>query len=321
MQEEHHDKEARREGPEEVPQVYTVQKDLTGWQFSRRDFLATAGTAAAAAVAGAAAGCTPATPMPTPTATPRPTATPTATPQPTLSPEEKAKACKDVIAHNNIVSDLVASPDGKLLISSGDWTIKLWSLPEGALLKTLEGGVDALAVSPDGKLLASACKDKTIKLWSLPEGALLKTLEGHGHYVSTLAVSPDGKLLASGSWDWTIKLWSLPEGALLKTLKGHKDLVSALAVSPDGKLLASASKDQTIKLWSLPEGEFVSCLMDLTVNKSDVKGSTYKVGTTEYTLPCGAPIPPGAVCVCNCVAAKAPTCSCVGDITHYWHPN
>jgi hypothetical protein len=55
--------------------------------------------------------------------------------------------------------------------------------------------------------------------------------------------------------------------------------------------------------------------------------------TRTYYLPCGSPIPPGAVCVCNCVA----TCACVGhcacdghcscdrvctcDTVHYWYPN
>ena len=74
--------------------------------------------------------------------------------------------------------------------------------------------VYSVAISPDGKLLASGSDDRTIKLWSLPEGALLKTLEGHSNGVRAVAISPDGKLLASASWDKTIKLWSLPEGAL-----------------------------------------------------------------------------------------------------------
>src|SRR5437763_1578236 len=91
--------------------------------------------------------------------------------------------------------------------------------------------VQALAISPDGKTLASGSEDETIKLWSLPEGALLQTLEGHRNGILALAISPDGKTLASGGWDKTIKLWSLPEGALLQTLEGHRDAIFALAIS------------------------------------------------------------------------------------------
>ena len=69
-----------------------------------------------------------------------------------------------------------------------------------------------MAISPDGTLLASGHWDGTIKLWSLPEGALLRTLESHADWVLSIAISPDGTLLASGSWDKTIKLRSLPEG-------------------------------------------------------------------------------------------------------------
>ncbi len=46
---------------------------------------------------------------------------------------------------------------------------------------------------------------------------------------------------------------------------------------------------------------------------------------TIYTLPCGSAIPPGMVCVCNCVTVPAPCscdgyCSCAGA-SHYWYPN
>jgi hypothetical protein len=46
-----------------------------------------------------------------------------------------------------------------------------------------------------------------------------------------------------------------------------------------------------------------------------------------YTLPCGSAIPPGAVCICNCVSVP-PTCACNGynpcscaGASHYWYPN
>jgi WD40 repeat protein len=58
-----------------------------------------------------------------------------------------------------------------------------------------KGDVNALAISPDGRLLASAGGEGTLKLWSLPEGALLK---GGGTYPTSfyaLAFSPDGKTL------------------------------------------------------------------------------------------------------------------------------
>lgn len=51
-------------------------------------------------------------------------------------------------------------------------------------------------------------------------------------------------------------------------------------------------------------------------------GINYTIGGTTYTLPCGSPIPPGALCVCNCVTVPAPIPTprpCVD--THYWYPN
>jgi WD40 repeat protein len=129
-------------------------------------------------------------------------------------------------------------------------------------------------------------------------------------------------LLASGGWDNTVRLWSLPDGTLLKTLTGHANYVFAVAISPDGRLLASGSFDDTIKLWSLPDGKLLPvCLMDPASSNPSVSGSTYTMNGVSYAVPCGTPLPAGAVCTCNCV----PGCSCVsyssGGGGHYWYPN
>jgi WD40 repeat protein len=65
--------------------------------------------------------------------------------------------------------------------------------------------VSDIAFSPDGKLLASA-SNKTIKLWDASSGAVLQMLEGHSNYVYAVAFSPDSKLLASALIDRTVKL-------------------------------------------------------------------------------------------------------------------
>ncbi|MEM8723489.1 MAG: WD40 repeat domain-containing protein [Cyanobacteria bacterium P01_G01_bin.39] len=104
----------------------------------------------------------------------------------------------------------------RILISGGkDRTLKLWILETGEkwrLLHMLKGHVGSiwdLAISPDGKTLASASGDFTVKVWEIETGKLLETLTGHLVEVRTVAFSPDGKILASAGDDWEIKLWNM----------------------------------------------------------------------------------------------------------------
>lgn len=127
----------------------------------------------------------------------------------------------------------------------------------GPCLQTLEGHsdwVNAVALSRDSKLLASASDDETVRLWDLTMGAAPKTLKGHSNSVRAVAFSRDSKLLMSASDDKTVRLWDPTTGAALKTLKGHSNWVSAVAFSRDGKLLASASDDKTVRLWDSTTG-------------------------------------------------------------------
>lgn len=114
--------------------------------------------------------------------------------------------------------------------------------------------VNAVAISPDGTLLASASGDTTVKLWRFSSGEAIRTLAGHWDLVNSVAFSPDGATLASGSADQTIKLWRVADGALLRTLYGHTEFVSSVAFSPDGSTLLSGGGDTSLRLWRVANG-------------------------------------------------------------------
>ena len=121
--------------------------------------------------------------------------------------------------------------------------------------------VNSLAISPDGKILASGSWDKTIKIWNLETGEFIGTLTGHSDRVNSVAISGDGKMLASGSSDETIKFWNLDTGELLFTFPGHSMEVNSVAISPNGLVIASSGgADNTIKLWNLRTGELLRTL-------------------------------------------------------------
>jgi len=118
----------------------------------------------------------------------------------------------------------------------------------------------AIAVSPNGQLVASGTTDGSIKVLDINTGDVLYTLSGHSGPVGALAISPNGRLLVSGSGDNTLKVWDLWSGKLIKMLYGHKAWVYGVAFSPDGQTVASVSRDQTLRLWDVETSEEIGQL-------------------------------------------------------------
>ena len=123
------------------------------------------------------------------------------------------------------------------------------------------GPVVSLAVSPDGKLAATGSKDKTIKIWSLADRRLLKTLNDHQGQVSGLAFTPDGATLISAGWDGALRLWSTSDFSLKKTIETGGVLYH-VAVSPDGNVFAAGGKSKPVILYSLPDGAQIRTVPD-----------------------------------------------------------
>lgn len=88
----------------------------------------------------------------------------------------------------------------------------LWDIRSGKELRRFGSDALALAVSPDGTLLATADLPDNVSIWELATGRLIETFSGHSgddSQILSVAFSPDGRLLASASTDGTAKLWSI----------------------------------------------------------------------------------------------------------------
>jgi metallo-beta-lactamase class B len=189
--------------------------------------------------------------------------------------------------HNSTA--IAYSPDGKFLASGGrDNTIRLFEAETGKEVRRLigharrtynpptdlrtaidalvnatgEGGVNSVAFSPDGKLVASGGWDDTVRLWDVENAKELHKLAAHKAMVGHVAFSSDGRILASrGGLDGTVCLWDPATGNLIRKLtdlsninpwRFNHDL--ALAISPDSKTLATTARG-TIVLYDLSSGE------------------------------------------------------------------
>ncbi|HLZ07169.1 MAG TPA: WD40 repeat domain-containing protein, partial [Chloroflexota bacterium] len=115
--------------------------------------------------------------------------------------------------------------------------------------------IHSVAVSPDGKQLATAGFDSTIKLWDIASAKNTATLAGHTGPVYCVVYRPDGKGLASSSADKTIRFWNLADNKTTTEIKTHTDIVDQIAFSPDGKYLASGSADKSVRLWNSSDGK------------------------------------------------------------------
>ena len=113
------------------------------------------------------------------------------------------------------------------------------------------GAVNAVAISPDGRSLASAGADGTVRLWALDSGQQQLVLTGHQDKVLSVAFSPDGKLVAAGGVDKTVRLWEVGSGKEVCTLTGARAEVRQVVFAPNSATLAAVSLDGAIRLWDV----------------------------------------------------------------------
>ncbi len=119
--------------------------------------------------------------------------------------------------------------------------------------------ITSVALSPDGRLLASADMDNKVKLRDSVTGQVLRVLTPPSpSETRCLAFTPDSKVLAAGSASGSIDLWDAGSGERIDWLPHSRarGTVKSIAFLPDGQGLVSAGADGTVQLWDLGTGKY-----------------------------------------------------------------
>jgi WD40 repeat protein/serine/threonine protein kinase len=175
--------------------------------------------------------------------------------------------------HRLPIFALACTPDSRYLASAAHnprrdteaGEVKVWDLQTFKEVLSLKENPLGFGVawSPDGKTLASPCREQTVRLWDRDTGKVVRELTGHEYDVRSVAFHPNGRQLAAGAVGGTIVLWDLTTAQRLHELRGHPMTISRLCYSPDGRRLASADYSPSgseVKLWDTETGTEVGSL-------------------------------------------------------------
>ena len=183
------------------------------------------------------------------------------------------------------------SPENTILVIAGaNKTILMLDVKTGGELEKLYGHsstIRAIAVSPNGRFMASGDEHGNIKIWNWLKRQEFDQIKAKLP-VRTLAFSPDSKILVSGGDDCHIKLWNTDTRTEIITLEQHLQPINTVVFSPDGQIIASGSDDYTIKLWDIQNQIEIAELKGHTEGVTSVSfssdGRTLVSGSKDKTI-------------------------------------
>ncbi|MEU7853117.1 WD40 repeat domain-containing protein [Nonomuraea sp. NPDC049141] len=168
-------------------------------------------------------------------------------------------ASRREIAHERNLRSAAISADGRLLAAAQDKSLVFWDMArrqETGPRITAPGHTDvitALALSPDGKTVATSGSDNRVRLFDV---TTRREIPGPSNtsqvgLVSVLAFSPNGQRLAFVAADNSIKLWDVPDRHAVGVALIPASGTDALAFGPDGQTLVTGHSYGEVQLWDL----------------------------------------------------------------------
>lgn len=169
----------------------------------------------------------------------------------------------------------------------------------------------SLAVSPDGKYVATGGADKKLIIWSAADLRPLKTFTTHRDAVTGLDFAPSqsgfGTQLFSASKDRSIKTYNLAGEdslAYVETLFGHQDHVLDVSAMTIDQCVSVGARDRSARLWKVVDETQLKFLGDSS------RHEIYKTGSLDCVAALSSQLfvtgsDSGAICLWSMFKKKA----------------
>lgn len=172
--------------------------------------------------------------------------------------------------HDYLAANAVFSPNGRMLITAAaDNTVRLWNVETGTQALRLDdtGRAAALALSYDGRWLATGSDQDGVKLWDMQQLQRLsgehdaatsdgyQNLDGHNGRVGTMAFSPVSNHLLTCDTNGRCILTAVDTGEILWNVRHHTRRVTGAVFTADGEQILTSSTDQTVSRINAKTGE------------------------------------------------------------------
>jgi WD40 repeat protein len=178
-----------------------------------------------------------------------------------------------------VVSGVIHLPGGqRIMTCSYDGSLQVWDLQSrkriGDSWRDEESGVNTIALSLDGKKVASGSNDGAVRLWDVDTEKVIAKWTGHKGRISSMCWNRGGRAVSGSYNDGTVRVWDVESGKTVLEIETGFSNVNTIIYSPDSTMIATGGHSREyLKIWDAKTGTLVA----------NLKGHTQQVNCLAWT--------------------------------------
>jgi WD40 repeat protein len=134
------------------------------------------------------------------------------------------RPCSKFEGHTKPVSCVIHLPgEQQIMTCSYDGSLQVWDLQSGKRIgndwRDEESDVNTIALSLDGKKVASGSDDGAVRLWDVDTGKVIAKWTGHNGRISSVCWNRDGGIVSGSYDDGTVRVWDVESGKTILAIE------------------------------------------------------------------------------------------------------